>query len=375
MLEPFAQIHSMHGYLDDRVDPRAESYTAKVRLEPLGVIFAITPYNWPYNLAAHKIAPAIATGNSVILKPSPLGALSSLTLARLIHEAGAPPGIINSWNGPTPLVQKAIQDPRIAMVSFTGSVDVGWSIKDSLPRKPVTLELGGDAYVFIDESADIDRAVARCVFGSFAYAGQICISVQHILVHEKVYEEFKEKFVAATLECHLGDPRDPAIILGPMIHEATAEKVESWIQEAIDLGATPLVRGKREKNRFGATVLENVPKQAKLGHQEVFGPVVTLSEVANFREAIETINAGDYGIQAGIFSQDKVAIRAASELLEVGGVVINDVPTTRFDALPYGGVKQSGYGREGVHSAMLEMTRPKTLLKYGRPNPDALEEW
>jgi acyl-CoA reductase-like NAD-dependent aldehyde dehydrogenase len=343
-------------------DPRGDGVRCTVERFPLGVVFCIVPYNWPFNLAAHKIAPALATGNTVVLKPSPLAPLSTLTLARLIHEAGCPPGVINAWNGPTQAVEKVLPDPRIKMLSFTGSVPVGWSLKEKFADRRIVLELGGDASVIVAADADLEWATKRIIAGGYGYAGQVCIAVQHVLVERAVYDGMRQRLTEATLTCPTGDPTDEATVCGPLINEAAAEKVQAMVEEAVTAGATVLAGGKRSGALYQPTLVENVPSSTCLAHEEVFGPVLTLQPFDHFADTVARVNASPYGIQAGVFTRDPDQAEFAFRELQVGGVVINDYPTLRFDNMPYGGVKRSGFGREGVRYAMDEMTEPKTLL-------------
>lgn len=344
------------------LDARGAGMRCTVERFPRGPIFAIVPYNWPYNLAAHKIAPALATGNTMVLKPSPLAPLSTLTLARLIHEAGCPPGVFNAWNGPTQAVDRLIDDPRIKMLSFTGSAAVGWELKRKLYDRPVTLELGGDATAVVEPDADLDWAVERLVAGAFGYAGQICISIQHALVHRDVYEKVRERLTRLTAECPTGDPMEKATVCGPMISDEAADRVMGFVEEAMGQGARLLAGGTREGRTIAPTLLEDVPDTARLAHEEVFGPVLTLRAYDDLDEAIRLVNASPYGIHAGVFTRNIAAAEKAFRELEVGGVIVNDFPTLRFDNIPYGGVKRSGFGREGVRYAMLEMTEPKAMV-------------
>lgn len=344
------------------MDPRGTGYRCSVERFPIGVIFCIVPYNWPFNLAAHKLAPALATGNTVIVKPSPLAPISTLTLLRLIHEAGCPPGVINGWNGPPALAEKALADPRVKMLSFTGSAKVGWMLKAMLPEKRVTLELGGDASAVVCADADMDWSLSRIVAGAFGYAGQICISIQHVLVDRRVYDAAKSQLIELTRACPTGDPALEATVCGPLISAEAADRVMAMIDEAVGKGAKVLAGGGRTGNVIEPTLLEDVPGDVPLSCEEAFGPVLTLSPFDTLDEAFARVNASQYGIHAGVFTQDlRIAERAFREL-EVGGVIVNDYPTLRFDNMPYGGVKRSGFGREGVRYAMDEMTEPKTLV-------------
>lgn len=342
------------------IDPRGVGMRTVVQRFPVGVVFCIVPYNWPYNLTAHKIAPALATGNTVVVKPSPLAPLSTLTLVRLIHEAGCPPGVINAWNGPAPLVQKVLQeDKRIAMLSFTGSAAVGWKLKGLLPDRRVALELGGDATAIVCEDADLEWAIPRIAAGGYGYAGQVCISVQHVLVQRSRYEEAKRGLIQATEECPTGDPEDEKTVCGPLISAEAADRVQRTVRES---GGRVLAGGRREGNVVWPTLLEDVPQAAALSCEEIFGPVLTLAPFDDLEEAIAKVNGSKYGIHAGVFTFDTRTAERAFVGLEVGGVVINDYPTLRFDHLPYGGVRQSGFGREGVRYAMDEMTEPRALM-------------
>jgi acyl-CoA reductase-like NAD-dependent aldehyde dehydrogenase len=343
-------------------DPRGEGYQCLVERFPIGVIFCIVPYNWPYNLAAHKLAPALATGNTVVLKPSGQAPLSTLLLARIVQEAGCPPGVLNAVNCPGAVAEKLAQDERVKMLSFTGSPAVGWKLKGLLPEKRVSLELGGNASAIVCPDADLDWTIPRIVAGGYGYAGQICIAIQHVLAHRSIYDQVRERLIEGTNSCPTGDPMLPETVCGPLISEDAAEKVEKWIQEAVDMGATVLAGGGREGAVVQPTLVEGVPGSAKLSCQEVFGPVLTIEPYGDFDEALARVNSSDYGIQCGVFTHDlRVAERAFREL-EVGGVVVNDYPTLRFDNMPYGGVKRSGFGREGIRYAMDEMTEPKVML-------------
>jgi acyl-CoA reductase-like NAD-dependent aldehyde dehydrogenase len=349
-------------YLPVDMDARGDGYRLTVERFPIGVILGIVPYNWPYNLAAHKLAPALATGNTIVLKPSQQAPLSTLTLARIIHEAGCPPGVVNAVNVPSKAVLPVAKDPRVKMLSFTGSPAVGWMLKKELAEKRVSLELGGNASAIVAQDADIDWAIPRIVAGGYGYAGQICIAIQHVLVHSSLYEEAKSRLIKATQDCASGDPMDRKVVCGPLISSDAVQKVTDWIEEAVHLGGKLLAGGSREGNVVAPTLIENVPGAAKLSCQEVFGPVLTLAPFDTLDEAFGRVNSSDYGIQCGIFTTDlRVAERAFREI-EVGGVIVNDYPTLRFDNMPYGGVKQSGFGREGVRYAMEEMTELKAML-------------
>ena len=344
-------------------DPRGKDYGARIERFPIGPVLCIVPYNWPFNLTAHKVAPAIAAGNTVILKPSPLAPIATLSLARLIHEAGCPPGVVNAWNGPSQVIGKVSNDSRCRMVSFTGSPEVGWKVKTELPPdKRVVLELGGNGMAAVCADADLEWAAQRCVLGGFGYAGQVCIAVQHILSESSVYDRFREKLIALTNQCAWGDPRLESTVCGPMISTEAADRVEQWVAEAVEAGAIVIAGGGRQGNLIKPVLLENVPASVRLYHEEVFGPVLTLERVGGFEEIRARINGSKYGIHTAVFTRDSKLGERAFRELEVGGVVMNDYPTMRFDNLPYGGVKRSGIGREGVRFAMEEMSDLRSFV-------------
>jgi acyl-CoA reductase-like NAD-dependent aldehyde dehydrogenase len=347
-------------------DPRGVGYHCSADRFPIGVVLAIVPYNWPYNLTAHKIAPALAVGNTIVVKPSPKALLSTYALGRIIHECGCPQGVVNVVDAPVLAVKAACQDSRVKMVSFTGSDTVGWELKHSLPPQTrCTLELGGDASVAVFADADQDWAVKRLVAGAFGYAGQICISIQHVWVQDSIYDEFALRLAEATRACPCGDPALRETVCGPLITAEAADRVEEWIVEAVVEGAKILAGGTREKNVIAPTLVANVPSDSKLATREVFGPVLTVGRFETAEQAIELINGSAYGLQAGVFTgDDSVAERCYREL-DVGGVIINDYPTLRFDNMPYGGNKRSGFGREGVQYAMEEMSVLKARIDRG----------
>lgn len=344
-------------------DPRGVDYRCSVERFPMGVVLGIVPWNWPFNLAAHKIAPAIATGNTVVLKPSQQSSLSTLALAKLIHEAGCPPGVLNCVNVSSSIAQRMVVDPRVAVVSFTGSPAVGWMLKELVPEKRVSLELGGDASAIVCADADLEFALPRLAAGGYGYAGQVCISVQHVRAESRCYESVRDRLAQWTRDCPTGDPRDESVVCGPLISTEAADRVMEWIGEAVDKGARVLAGGTRDGNVVAPTLIEGVPPDTRLGCEEVFGPVLTLQRFEEFGEALEQVNASDYGIQCGVFTRDPGRVERAFQTLEVGGVIVNDFPTLRFDNMPYGGVKRSGFGREGVRYAMDEMTEPKVKLE------------
>ncbi|RYG25072.1 aldehyde dehydrogenase family protein [bacterium] len=341
------------------LDTRGENVRIAVERVPQGVIFGIVPYNWPFNLAAHKLAPALASGNTVVLKASPLAPLCTLELGRIVHEAGCPPGVLNVWNGPTADVERVLDDPRIAMLSFTGSEKVGWRLKQRLWDRPVTLELGGDAMAIVMPDADLDRAAKLIALSGYGYAGQVCISTQHVLVQRLVYDDFRERLAEETRNCPTGDPEDDATVCGPLITPEAAEKTQRMIDAS---GGTLVAGGGREGALLRPTLLENVALTTELATEEAFAPVLTLSPFEEFDQAAKRVNGSRFGIHAAVFTKDLTIAEAAFRTLNVGGVVINDSPSLRFDVMPYGGVRRSGFGREGVREAMDEMTTPKTMV-------------
>ncbi len=343
-------------------DERAENCECLVRRFPVGVIAAIIPYNWPFNLAAHKLAPALAVGCSLLVKPATATPLSTLMLGRILMDAGLPKGVLSVLPCPAALAQKWVEDDRVAMLSFTGSPEVGWRLKSIAGRKKVSLELGGNAAMVVHEDADIERAVQRAVIGGYGYAGQVCIKVQRVFAHDAVYEHFSTQLAEATRQCLYGDPMDVRTVCGPLIDVANAERIESWINDAVKDGARILAGGTRKENILSPTLLDQVKPSMKVCRGEIFGPVVTLERYSDWSDALRRVNDSDYGLQAGIFTRDSDRIHQAFQELEVGGVIVNDFPTMRVDNFPYGGVKNSGFGREGVRYAMEEMTEPRVLF-------------
>ncbi|MHB1051059.1 MAG: aldehyde dehydrogenase family protein [Bacteroidota bacterium] len=329
---------------------------------PIGVIACITPFNFPLNLVAHKIAPAIASGNSFILKPPPQTPLTSLLLGEVLLNSGFERKGINIIPASNTDAEMLVTDERIAMVSFTGSAKVGWTIKSLAGKKKVVLELGGNAAVFVDSSADIPHAVSRCVLGGFGYAGQVCIKVQRILVHESIAAEFEKQLVDAASRVISGDPTNDKTIVGPMISEHEAQRVESWINEAVKAGARLVIGGKRSGQMVEPTILGNITPGMKVCSEEIIGPVITIEKYTEITEAVERVNKGKYGLQAGIFSNDLHSVQYVYRHLQVGGLIVNEYPTFRVDSMPYGGVKDSGFGREGVRYAMAEMMEMKLLV-------------
>ena len=330
---------------------------------PMGIIGAISPFNYPLNLVAHKVAPAIAAGNSVILKPASLTPLTSLKLGEIMLEAGLPEGALNVIIGSGSTVGEwLIKDERLSMITFTGSPPIGRRIKEKSGLKKVTLELGSNSAAIVDQSANLDLAVPRCVFGSFSYAGQVCISVQRIYIHKKIFSEFTQRFLDATKKLKVGNPLEEDTDVGPMITQEDAIRTEEWVGEAVKGGAKILIGGKREKNFYYPTVLTNVKPDMKVMRLEVFAPVVGLIEFEDFSDAVRMVDDSIYGLQAGIFTAEIEKAFEAVKKIKVGGVIINDVPTYRADQMPYGGVKESGMGREGLKYAIEEMTDMKMVV-------------
>ena len=340
-----------------------EGYNSITSRFPIGIIAGISPFNFPLNLTAHKVAPAIATGNVIILKPPHQAPSASLLLGEICLEAGIIPGSLNVLPAMPKEADTLITDDRIKMISFTGSVKVGWDMKNRSGKKKVCLELGGNAAVIVDKDTDLEFAVPRIAIGGYSYAGQVCISVQRIIVHEDIYQDFSDKFVAYVKNSiKIGDPKEANTVIGPLINIEAAERTEKWLTEAVKQGAKILTGGSRNGKMFEATVLENVSLDSKINCEEVFAPVTVLSKYNNFKEAVEMVNNSDYGLQTGVFTRDIKRIFYAHENIEAGGVIINDYPTFRVDNMPYGGIKDSGFGREGIKYAMEDMTELKVTV-------------
>jgi acyl-CoA reductase-like NAD-dependent aldehyde dehydrogenase len=343
-----------------------QEYTAGrwgiVKRFPIGPIAGITPFNFPLNLVAHKVAPAIAAGCPMVLKPAPQTPLSSLLMAEVVQQAGWPDGALNVIPLSNDDAALLVTDDRLKMISFTGSAAVGWQIKKNSGKKKVILELGGNAGVIIHNDADIEYAAERCVAGGFGYAGQTCISVQRILVQQSVYGKFTDMFLAGVKSLQIGDPLEESTDVGPLIRESDAQRAVDWVQEAVRGGARVLCGGNRKGSVVEPTVLTGTKPEMKVNCQEVFGPVVTVEPYAEFHEALRQLNSSAFGLQAGLFTRDAKLMFQAFEELEVGGLLAGDVPTFRIDHMPYGGVKDSGIGREGLRYAIEEMTEPKLMV-------------
>src|SRR5438045_2327981 len=333
-----------------------------VRRFPLGPIAGITPFNFPLNLVAHKVAPAIAAGCPIILKPAPQTPLTAFLLAEAVEQAGLPVVAFNVLPLSNEDAGLLVTDDRIKLISFTGSAAVGWDIKRRAGKKKVVLELGGNAGVIVHGDTDLAWAAERCVTGGFSYAGQTCISVQRILVERPAFTKFRDLLIAGVSKLKVGDPMDDTTDLGPLIRESDAIRATQWVQEAVQDGATLLCGGKRRGSVMEPTVLTGTRPDMKVNCQEIFGPVVTLEGYDDFAQALRLINESPYGLQAGVFTRDAARIFQAFEELEVGGVIAGDVPSFRIDHMPYGGVKDSGLGREGLRYAIEDMTEPRLLV-------------
>lgn len=334
-----------------------------VKYFPIGLIAGISPFNFPMNLAVHKIAPAIASGNTIILKPARSTPLSVLELAKIIDKTELPKGALSILPMDRKTGNQLVTDKRIKMLTFTGSPEVGWEMKDNAGKKKVTLELGGNAGVIITESADLSLALKGCLTGGFAYSGQVCIHVQRIFVHESLFEKFNQKYLAKVKALNEGPPDKINTDISSMIDEENARRVENWINEATAAGAKILCGGNRSDNYVEPTVLTNTVSGMKVNSSEVFGPVVCVEKYKEFNEAIDFVNNSSYGLQAGVFTNNISEMNISFSKLDVGGVIINDVPTFRVDHMPYGGVKDSGFGREGLKYSIQEMMEPKLLVK------------
>lgn len=344
------------------ITPRARGYAGMWKRVPVGPCSFISPFNFPLNLAAHKIAPALAVGCPFVLKPASFTPVGALLIGEVLAETSLPEGAFSILPCRRDGASQFVEDERLRLLSFTGSPAVGWDLKARAGKKKVVLELGGNAAVVVDADAGLDDAVARIVFGAFYQSGQSCISVQRILAHESIYDDFRGRLVAATRKLKAGDPKDGATFIGPLISEEAARRVESWIASAVARGAKLLCGGKRQGVILEATLLEGVPKDEAICAKEAFGPVAVLSPFRDFDEALREVNDSDYGLQAGVFTRDLYKAQRAWDALEVGGVVIGDVPSWRVDHMPYGGVKNSGLGREGIRFAMEEMTEIRMLV-------------
>ena len=363
--EESTRIHGEVLPLD--ISARAKGYTGMWKRVPVGPCSFISPFNFPLNLVAHKIAPAIAAGCPFVLKPASRTPVSALVVGEILAETDLPEGAFSILPCRRDGADLFTTDERLKLLSFTGSPDVGWALKARAGKKKVVLELGGNAAVIVDRDADIDDAVSRIIVGAFYQSGQSCIGVQRILVHEEVYEPFRDALVAATRGLTSGDPKEEGTFVGPLIDEAEAVRIEQWIASATARGARVLCGGGREGAVFEATLLEGVPRDEALYCKEAFGPVALLTTFSDFDEALAEVNDSRYGLQAGVFTRDLYRAQRAWDELEVGGVVIGDIPSWRVDHMPYGGVKDSGLGREGVRWAIEDMTEVRLLVTRTPP--------
>jgi glyceraldehyde-3-phosphate dehydrogenase (NADP+) len=342
-----------------------EGKTAFTKRFPVGVVACITPFNFPLNLVMHKVAPALAVGCTTVVKPAPQAPLTCLALAGLMEEAGYPAGVINVLVCDIPVAEKLVTDHRIAKLSFTGSDKVGWHLKSISGKKKVTLELGGNASVIIDEDVDVESITDLVAKGAYLYAGQICISTQRIFVHEKVFDRFHTAIIKSIKQLKVGDAQDNEVLVGPIIDNGHLNRINDWVNEAKAQGAEVLLGGTIESekhNLYAPTLITNTKASMKVVSEEVFGPVAVLEAVKDFEEAIKMTNASKYGLQVGVFTNSMKNFKLATDELEVGGVIMNNIPGFRIDHMPYGGVKDSGLGREGLRYAMEEMTESRLIV-------------
>ena len=349
------------------ISARAKGYMGMWKRVPIGPCSFISPFNFPLNLAAHKIAPAIAVGCPFVMKPASKTPLGAIIMGEILAETDLPKGAFSILPASRDGADLFTTDERLKLLSFTGSPGVGWDLKAKAGKKKVVLELGGNAAVIVDHDADLDDALERVVFGAFYQSGQSCIGVQRIIIHEKIYDTFKDMLVTKTKSLISGDPKKRETFIGPMISEGEASRLHGWIESAVAGGAKLLCGGNRKGNMLEATLLENVDTQADAYREEAFGPLALLSKFSDFGAALDEVNDSKFGLQAGIFTRDLFKTLDAWDHLDVGGVVINDVPSYRVDNMPYGGVKDSGLGREGIRFAMEDMTEIRNLVIRRKP--------
>ena len=357
-----ASVHPSGEMLEPEISARTRGYRGWTKRVPIGPCSFISPFNFPLNLAAHKIAPALAAGCPFILKPASKTPLGALAIGEILAETDLPPGAFSILPCTRDGADLFTTDERLKLLSFTGSPDVGWKLKANAGKKKVILELGGNAACILDQGTDLDDAIDRLVTGAFYQSGQSCISVQRIFVHESLAAEFEQRFVAATRALKSGDPADENVFIGPMIAESEAERLETWIAEATAAGAEILCGGTRQDALLEATILKNVPRDQKLCAEEAFGPVVIIDTFTDFDDALHRTNDSAFGIHAGVFTPSLDHAMRAWDTLEVGGVLINEIPSWRVDNMPYGGVKDSGLGREGIRYAIEDMTEIRALI-------------
>ncbi len=344
------------------ISARARGYTGMWKRVPIGPCSFISPFNFPLNLAAHKIAPALAIGCPFVMKPASLTPIGALLIGEVLAETDLPEGAFSILPASRDGADLLTTDDRLKLLSFTGSPDVGWALKAKAGKKPVVLELGGNAACIIDEDADLDDAVERVVFGAFYQSGQSCISVQRIMAHEKIYTEFRDKLVDKVKNLKIGDPKEEDTFIGPVISEKDAIRLVGWVEEAADKGANVLCGGRRDGVMMEPTLVENPPADCTLSIEEAFGPVAVIGPFSDFDQALADVNNSKFGLQAGIFTRDLFKAQKAWDELDVGGVIIGDVPSFRVDNMPYGGVKDSGLGREGIVFAMEDMSEIRNLV-------------
>lgn len=344
------------------ISSRSVGYQGMWKRVPIGPCSFISPFNFPLNLTAHKVAPAIASGCPFVLKPASRTPVGALLIGEILAETDLPKGAFSILPCHRDAADRFTTDERLKLLSFTGSPDVGWKLKSQAGKKKVVLELGGNAAVVVEPDANLQDATERITFGAFYQSGQSCIGVQRILLHDSIYEEMRDRLIKAARELQCGDPRDEETFVGPLIDQDSAERLESWIDEALSRGGTLLTGGKREGVMLPATLLENVPTDTKICAEEAFGPVAVLQRYSSFEEALAEVNNSDYGLQAGIFTRDLYKMQQAWDELEVGGVMIGEIPSWRVDHMPYGGVKESGLGREGIRFAIEDMTEIRNLV-------------
>ncbi|MBD8067966.1 aldehyde dehydrogenase family protein [Bacillus sp. PS06] len=343
--------------------PGGENRIAYTKREPIGVVAAITPFNFPMNLVAHKVGPAIAAGNTVVLKPASQTPMSAYFLARICEEAGLPKGVLNIVTGEGRIIGEMLTASKLVKkITFTGSPEVGIKLRKKAGLKKVTLELGSNSAVIIDHNAPLNKIISRCVAGAFSFQGQVCISLQRIYVHEKIYSQFVKEFIEETKTLKIGDPLHEETDISALISSNDSQRVKTWLEEAIEEGASVALGGDMQDEILNPTVLLNVPPTSRISCHEVFAPVVLITKVPSIDVAIKEVNDSQFGLQAGIFTQDINTAFEAADKLEVGGVLINDIPTFRVDQMPYGGVKNSGIGREGIKYAIEEMTEMKLVI-------------
>jgi len=345
------------------INPQGQNKTGFIQYFPVGVVAGISPFNFPMNLAVHKIAPALATGCPIILKPASSTPLSTLALARILDDCGIPMGSVSILPTDREKGMQLVIDDRINLLSFTGSPDIGWTLKSQCRKKKIVLELGGNAAVIVSPNTDLSVALDKCIVGAFAYSGQICIHAQRFFVHESIFDAFVKGMLKRVESFIIGNPLSSATQFSVMIDESNAERVDNWVDEAIGGGAKVLKRGKRNRNYLDPILLTQTTAAMKVRSEEVFGPVICIEPYHTFEEAVDLVNDSKFGLQCGVFTNLISELDYAFQHIEVGGLIHNDAPTLRFDHMPYGGIKESGIGREGVPFAMLDMLESKILVK------------